>query len=161
MLGFFKQHIYVQLSRDRMTVRDAKTNEIVSEAPELAISGGEKPHVLAVGSLARRHALEPGVRIVNPFSHPRSLLSDFTSAEKILQEFMRRVLGTNLVKPSPVVVMHPLGEYEGGLTQIEIRALRELALGAGASSVVVWQGSPLTNEQVSTGNFPQSGNVLN
>jgi len=38
--------------------------------------------------------------------------------------------------------------WEGGLTTIELRALRELALGAGARDAVVYQGEPLRLEKL-------------
>ena len=44
--------------------------------------------------------------------------------------------------------MHPLGTPAGGFTQIERRALRELALGAGASTVFLKEGEPLTDEEL-------------
>ena len=46
------------------------------------------------------------------------------------------------------IVIHPMERIEGGLSQIEERALRELAIGAGASRVAVWVGDALTDEEV-------------
>ena len=45
---------------------------------------------------------------------------------------MREVLGRKLFSMSPIIVVHPMEKIEGGLTGIEHRAFRELALGAGA-----------------------------
>ena len=42
--------------------------------------------------------------------------------------------------------MHPLGAHEGGLTAGEVRALKELAMAAGAGQALVWRGVPLTDE---------------
>ena len=77
---------------------------------------------------------------MNPFAHSRSLVSDFTVAEQLIKVFVRRLLGRHLLTPSPRIVIHLLGDPESGFTQVERRAFREMALGAGASSVVVWSG---------------------
>ena len=37
---------------------------------------------------------------------------------------------------------------EGGLSEIEERILKEVAIGAGATKVVVWVGAPLTDADV-------------
>lgn len=46
------------------------------------------------------------------------------------------------------VVVHPLERIDGGLTQVEERLLQELAIGAGASRAIVWQGAPLSDGEV-------------
>ena len=56
--------------------------------------------------------------------------------------------------------MHPRGEPEGGYTQVEIRALRELGMAVGAALVTVWQGRSLTTEELLSGRFPLEGRVL-
>lgn len=160
----FKQHLYIQLSPQRVLVRDPKSGQAIDEVPEIAVQQppGGKATVAAVGTAARGAAAQPDTTVHNPFAHPRSLVSDFTLAEQVLKAFVRRVFGSNrLFVPSPAIVIHPLGEHAGGLTQVELRALRELALGAGAASVRVWQGPALTDEQLLSGNLPSTGKVLN
>ena len=61
---------------------------------------------------------------------------------------------------APHLVLHPLGDPAGGLTQVELRALHELGRGAGAARVTVWQGPPLTDDEVRSGRYPASGKVL-
>ena len=159
---FFKQYLYVQLSPERVTVRDPKTQEFVAEVPEIAIQHPStgKATILAVGSAARGAVGAPDIAVHNPFAHPRSLVSDFTVAEQVLKAFFRRVRGKSLFQPSPVVIVHPLGEHKGGLTQVELRAFRELALGAGASEVHIWQGPQLTDEQIMSGEYPGTGRMF-
>lgn len=159
---FFKRHIYVQLSPERVTVRDPKTQQFVSEVPEVAISRSSASRlvVLAVGSAARGSARVPNTEICNPFAHPRSLVSDFTVASCVLKAFFSRVRGKSPFQLKPVVVIHPLGEHNGGLTQVELRAFRELALVSGAKEVHIWQGPRLTDEQVISGDFPLTGSLL-
>ena len=80
---------------------------------------------------------------------------------------LERDLGCQLLRPAgrglalaPRVLMHPVGEPVGGLTQVEIRALQEMARGAGAHGVTVWQGPLLTDEQVLARQYPAAGQVL-
>lgn len=159
--NLFKQFVYVQISPQRLAVRDPVKQISIAEVPEVAIRKipGEKARVAAVGSAARLAGSEPHTAVHNPFAHPRSLISDFTVAELLLKAFMLRLRENAVLVPAPVVVMHPLGEQAGGLTQIELRAMRELGLGAGASKVRLWEGSDLTDEQIIRGQFPSTGRL--
>lgn len=59
------------------------------------------------------------------------MIADFTITEKMLQYFIRAVHGNTIFKPSPrVLVCVPCGS-----TQVERRAIKESALGAGARTV--------------------------
>ena len=154
----FKPTIYIQISPDRLTLRNVKSGETLSEIPEMAISPPPKQKILGVGDQARgAAAATPGAVLVNPFAHPRSLVSDFTVAEQLVKAFLHRMRGNSWFAAAPMVVMHPLGDPAGGFTQVENRAFREMALGAGASQAIVWQGTPLTNAQILSGEFPSTG----
>lgn len=154
---------YVQLSSAEVSVLNVKFNVLVRDLPEVALSPGAKPSVLAVGRAARQAAAQSGGSWANPFGHPRSLVSDFVLAEAVLKHFVIQAAPAGwkrLVAPSPRMVIHPLGDPEGGYTQVEIRALRELGAAAGAAHVTVWQGRPLTREELQSGVFPDEGRVL-
>ena len=159
MLKSFIPTVYVQLSAERLTVRNPKTGMTVSEVPEIAIASGARPKVVAIGTEARRQQ-SLSVQVINPFAHPRTLMSDFTAGEQLLKAFLRRFRGGSLFAASPRVVLHLLGDPAGGFTQVEIRAFREMALGAGAAAVVVWQGRNLTDEELLTQEFPAGGQVF-
>ena len=148
--------LYVRISPERLSITNVKTGESISEIPELAI-GNEPKRVLGSGAAARLAAAQAGGIVVNPFAHPRSLVSDFTSAEQLLKSFVRRLVGKSWFAPGPRVIMHPLGDPEGGFTQVERRAFREMAAGAGAAEIVVWTGRELTNQEVASGTFPVGG----
>lgn len=160
MFSYFTQIIYVQISPDRLTVRNPKTGESFSDVPEVAISNDPKPRIVGVGKKARLYRSEPPPKIVNPFAHPRSMVSDFTVGEQTLKMFVRRLIGSSFLLPAPKVVMHLMGEPAGGFTQVEIRAFHEMAIGAGASQVKVWQGPSLTDQELLSGRFPDNGEVL-
>ena len=151
---------YIQVSPELLTVRDAKTGVAISEAPEIAIAHDPKPRIVGFGKEARLHGSAPSVKIINPFGHPRSLASDFTDGEQLLKAFVRRLRGNSIFAVSPRVVMHLMGEPSGGFTQIEVRAFREMAMGAGASKVVVWQGRELSDQELLSGEFPSGEQVL-
>ena len=161
--NFFSQCLYIQLSPQRVLVRDAKSGQAVDEVPEIAIhrppSG--KFAIAAVGREASAAAALPDTTLHNPFAHPRSLVSDFTLAEQVLKSFVRRAVGNKRTfMPSPVIVIHPLGEHAGGLTQVELRAFQELALGIGAQRARVWLGPALTDEQLLSDRLPDSGRMV-
>jgi rod shape-determining protein MreB len=159
LLSLFSPLLYVQISPERLRVRDVKAGAEIVEPPRLAIEHGAKPRIVGVGSEAAM-STAGSVEVVNPFAHPRSLVSDFTVAEQLLKAFIRRLRPNSLVRMAPRVVMHPLGSPEGGFTQVEIRAFHEMALGAGASQVVVREGRPLTDQELLAGDFSAGGRVL-
>jgi rod shape-determining protein MreB len=151
---------YVQVSPELLIVRNAKTGEAISEVPEIAIAHDPKPSIVGIGKEARLHGAAPSVKIINPFAHPRSMVSDFTVGEQLLKAFVRRLTGNSIFAVSPRVVMHLMGEPSGGFTQVEIRAFHEMAKGAGASKVVIWQGRGLSDQELLSGEFPSGGQVL-
>jgi rod shape-determining protein MreB len=157
MLSALQPVIYVQISPERLTLKNLKTGVFNSEVPEMAISPPPKQKILAVGSQARAAAASQPANVVNPFAHPRSLVSDFTVAEQLLKHQLRKVLGDPFLSFAPYVLLHPLGSPAGGFTQVEYRAFREMAIGAGASEVHVWTGRPLTDQEVLSKQPPSSG----
>jgi hypothetical protein len=59
------------------------------------------------------------------------VIADFTVTEQMLKQFIKKVHDTRLFSPSPrIIICVPCGS-----TQVERRAIRESALGAGASNV--------------------------
>ena len=79
------------------------------------------------------------------FRSPRTLIGHFTSAEKEFREGFGKVRRGFL---SPWVLMHPMELIEGGVTQVESRALIELASGCGARRAGIWEGSELAGDRV-------------
>ncbi len=160
MLSYFQNTLYVQIAPERLTVRNPKTGESFSEAAEVAISAGTKAKVVAIGAGARSALADSSVKVIHPFAHPRSLVSDFTIGEQLIKAVIRQMRGRSLLSLAPKIVMHPKGEPAGGFTQVEIRAFHEMALGAGASTVKVWEGRELTDQELLANTFPAQGRVL-
>ena len=149
MLSFFSPLVYIQISPNLLTLKNLKTGLEISEVAEIALSLPPKPKViLGAGAQARLTSASEPAQLIQPFAHPRSLVSDFASAEALIRIQLQRVLGKGWLRVAPSVVMHPLGNPDGGFTQVELRAFREMALGAGASTARVWTGRPLANHEL-------------
>src|SRR5436853_362387 len=89
--------------------------------------------IVAVGSEAKAMlGRTPGhITAVRPMKD--GVIADFTYTEKMLQHFINKVHGNRTLKPSPrVLVCVPFGS-----TQVERRAIRESAEGAGARNVAI------------------------
>lgn len=149
MLSFFSPLVYIQIAPNLLTLKNLKTGLEISEVAEIALSLPPKPKViLGAGAEARLASASEPAQLIQPFAHPRSLVSDFASAEALIRIQLQRVLGKGWLRVAPSVVMHPLGNPDGGFTQVELRAFREMALGAGASTARVWTGRPLANHEL-------------
>ena len=158
MLSFFSPLVYIQISPNLLTLKNLKTGLEISEVAEIALSLPPKPKViLGAGAQARLASASEPAQLIQPFAHPRSLVSDFASAEALIRIQLQRVLGKGWLRVAPSVVMHPLGNPDGGFTQVELRAFREMAMGAGASTARVWTGRPLANHELLSDQAALSG----
>jgi rod shape-determining protein MreB and related proteins len=108
---------------------------VVDEPSVVAVrydGGHQNPTIAAVGREAKLMlGRTPGnISAIRPLKD--GVIADFYITEKMLQYFIRKVHGSNfLLRPSPrILVCVPCGS-----TQVERRAIRESALGAGASAV--------------------------
>jgi len=92
--------------------------------------GGPKS-IAAVGMEAKRMLGRTPGNIVAIRPMKDGVIADFTVTEKMLQHFIRKVHETRFFRPSPrVLICVPCGS-----TQVERRAIRESAAGAGARDV--------------------------
>ena len=153
---FFRSVVYARLHPDTLSVRDVSSGREVKGPPVVAISRNPEK-VLAVGAAAMTAGAP---EIINPFKHPRTLVADFTAAQVVLKGFFKQLFDGRLFAPAPTVVLHPKVDPEGDFTQIEIRALAELALGAGASKVVIWHGRDLADGELKELRFGSGGRLL-
>ena len=160
MFDLFAAPLYIRLSPYKLSVRNVKTGLSITEIPEIALRRGPNPRTLDIGEKSALHKSSKTAVVINPFAHPRSMVSDFTTGEQVLKAFVRQLNKRSRFRLAHRVVMHLAGEPAGVFTQVEIRAFREMALGAGASSVIIWQGPELTNEQILTRRYPTTGQIL-
>ena len=82
------------------------------------------------------------------FTSQRLLVGDFTVAEHFLKNLVKKVAPTGWFTPSPKVLLHPIEMIEGGLSQVEERALLELAAQVGARKASIYLGSSINDELV-------------
>jgi rod shape-determining protein MreB len=134
-----------------LKVRDARGGRFFDDEPLVGLSDSDPPKIEAVGASAKVLS-----RCVNPFSHPRVLVSDYIIAERLLLHAFKTVSGKFWLRAAPVAVMHVTEDLEGGLTDMERRVLQELAEGVGARKVYIWEGRELTDEELRSGVHRQS-----
>ncbi len=83
-----------------------------------------------------------------PFTTARLLIGQFLGAENLLKRAVKEMSKGRIFAVSPQVLIQPLEMIEGGLSEAEERVLKEVAIGAGASKVVVWVGHELSDAEV-------------
>ena len=85
---------YVRIRPQFLSVRDISAKKTIEDVPLVAIAKGEKRSILAIGASAAIEASKSKneYELINGFDHPRSIISDFTVAEKTLQYFFRELI---------------------------------------------------------------------
>lgn len=78
------------------------------------------------------------------FTTERLLVGRFSVGESVLKNAIKVFCSKKWLTPSPRVLIQPMEMTEGGLSEVEDRLFRELALGAGARKVVIWVGKELS-----------------
>jgi rod shape-determining protein MreB len=131
--GYFSNDLSIDLGTAN-TLIYVKSRGIVLNEPSV-VSVQSKPGggkvVVAVGVEAKKMlGRTPGhLTAVRPLKD--GVISDFTYTEAMLQYFIKKVHGDRLLRPSPrVLICVPFGA-----TEVERRAIKESAAGAGARSV--------------------------
>lgn len=123
-LGTANTLIYV---RDRGIVLDEPSVVSIRTDP----NNGGKRTVQAVGAEAKQMlGRTPGnMQAIRPMKD--GVIADFTVTEQMLKYFIKKVHDTRMLRPSPrIIICVPCGS-----TQVERRAIRESAIGAGARQV--------------------------
>ncbi|CAG1770974.1 hypothetical protein BAC3_01462 [uncultured bacterium] len=155
MLDFLKNTVYIRLSIEYLSVLQVESNILFSDQPWVAIKEYKgKRQIISYGKLALTIKDNPDIKIINGFKHPRTIIADFNIAELAMTYSVKQVFKHRKYCPSPIIIIHPMDEWEGGLTPVEIRALRELCCMAGARAVYCWQGLELSKNELETLEFP-------
>jgi rod shape-determining protein MreB len=152
LLGEVK--LYMRISPKRLIIREPKTGITFDEPPEIAIERSYIPRILGVGFAARDFAGKPSVEVTNPFAHPRSLVSDFTLGEQVLKAAIKQVLKGRLMLVRPLILLNLSDEPDGGYTQVELRALREMAVSASGGGRFATCRKDLTDQEILSDEFP-------
>jgi rod shape-determining protein MreB len=130
--GMFSNDLSIDLGTAN-TLIYVRGKGIVLDEPSVVairIQNGQKT-VCAVGSAAKRMlGRTPGnITAIRPLKD--GVIADFQVTEKMLQHFIAKTHANSFIRPSPrVLISIPCGS-----TQVERRAIRESAMGAGARDV--------------------------
>ena len=138
MFGLFRSYFSNDLAIDLGTANTLiymRDRGIVLDEPSVVAirqdgTSGKKT-ILAVGHEAKAMlGRVPGnIQAIRPMKD--GVIADFTITEQMLKHFIKMVHESKFLKPSPrIIICVPCGS-----TQVERRAIRESALGAGASQV--------------------------
>ncbi|MCU0773403.1 MAG: rod shape-determining protein [Ideonella sp.] len=139
MFAFFRRHFSTDLAIDLGTANTliyVRGKGIVLDEPSVVAirhEGGPsgKKTIQAVGQEAKAMLGKvPGnIEAIRPMKD--GVIADFTVTEQMLKQFIKMVHPRSMLRPSPrIIICVPCGS-----TQVERRAIRESALGAGASEV--------------------------
>jgi len=132
--GMFSNDISIDLGTANTLIYVRGDGIVLSEPSVVALrndlSSGQS-RVAAVGLEAKRMLGRTPGNIVATRPLKDGVIADFHVTEKMLQHFIHKVHETKFLRPSPrVLVCVPCGS-----TQVERRAIKESALGAGAREV--------------------------
>src|SRR5512139_1669834 len=132
--GFFSNDLSIDLGTANTLIYIRGQGIVVNEPSVVAIredkNRGQKT-IAAVGTAAKSMlGRTPGnITAIRPLKD--GVIADFTVTEKMLQYFIHKVHKSKLLRPSPrVLICVPCGS-----TQVERRAIKESAAGAGAREV--------------------------
>ncbi len=134
--GYFSNDLSIDLGTANTLIYVRGKGIVLNEPSVVAVQeepGRRGKFIAAVGAEAKGMlGRTPGhITAVRPMKD--GVIADFTYTEKMLQYFIRKVHGNRFFSPSPrVLVCVPFGS-----TQVERRAIKESAEGAGARSVDV------------------------
>jgi rod shape-determining protein MreB len=134
--GFFSNNLSIDLGTANTLIYVEDQGIVLNEPSVVAIrqrEGGGPKTIAAIGTEAKQMlGRTPGhITAIRPMKD--GVIADFTITEKMLQYFIKKVHEKNkyLHHPSPrVLICVPCGS-----TQVERRAIRESAMGAGAREV--------------------------
>jgi rod shape-determining protein MreB len=133
IIGLFSNDISIDLGTANTLIYVRGQGVVLNEPSVVAIrdNGRGTRSIVAVGNEAKKMlGRTPGnIQAIRPLKD--GVIADFHVTEKMLQAFIRKVHEAKFFQPSPrVLVCVPCGS-----TQVERRAIRESAAGAGARQV--------------------------
>ena len=127
--GMFSSDLSIDLGTANTLIYVRERGIVLNEPSVVAIrSSGNQKSVVAVGTEAKRMlGRTPGhITTIRPMKD--GVIADFTMAEQMLQQFIKKVHKSRFLRPSPrVLICVPYGS-----TQVERRAIKESAENAGA-----------------------------
>lgn len=137
--GLFSNDLSIDLGTANTLIYARGQGIVLDEPSVVAIyqdpSKAGPRSIAAVGMEAKRMLGRTPSNLTTIRPLKDGVIADFTITEKMLQYFIRKVHSRKLLNPSPrVLISVPCGS-----TQVERRAIRESAIGAGAREVFLMQ----------------------
>src|SRR6188508_798405 len=133
--GYFSNDMAIDLGTANTLIYVRGQGIVLNEPSVVAIRQDGGPNgkkIIQQVGLAAKQMLgrTPGnITAIRPMKD--GVIADFTVTEQMLKHFIKKVHNSRFFKPSPrIIICVPCGS-----TQVERRAIRESALGAGASDV--------------------------
>ncbi|KOO01870.1 hypothetical protein [Vibrio nereis] len=97
---------------------------------------------------------ECAVELCEGLSHPRTLMGDFFLIESSFQNIIDKLAPKKPLLRTPILFIHLIPTAEGGYTNVELRAFKEVGLGIGSIKVyLIVGGAELSKEQLLQGEF--------
>ncbi|HBM49195.1 MAG TPA: rod shape-determining protein, partial [Marinobacter sp.] len=130
--GLFSSDLSIDLGTANTLIFVRDRGIVLDEPSVVAIrTSGSQKMVAAVGAEAKRMlGRTPGnITAIRPMKD--GVIADFVVTEKMLQHFIHKVHENSFITPSPRVLVCVPSKS----TQVERKAIRESALGAGAREV--------------------------
>ena len=135
-LSLFKsQDIAVDLGTANTLIYVRGKGIVLDEPSVVAIrhengpNGKQVVHAVGLAAKGMLGRTPEGIHAIRPLKD--GVISDFTVTELMLRHFIRKVFHNHLFKRNPRIII----SVPSGSTQVERRAIRESAIGAGASKV--------------------------
>ncbi|KUJ71553.1 MULTISPECIES: rod shape-determining protein [Piscirickettsiaceae] len=135
IIGLFSNDLSIDLGTANTLIYVRGKGMVLNEPSVVAImnnrQGSNSRSIVAVGEGAKQMLGKENQKIQTIRPMKDGVIADFEVTEKMLQSFIRKVHEARFFQPSPrVLVCVPCGS-----TQVERRAIRESAAGAGAREV--------------------------
>jgi len=132
---WYSTDLAIDLGTANTLIYAKKLGVVLNEPSVVAIQHvagvGGKKNVIAVGTEAKSMLgrVPYSIEAIRPMKD--GVIADFTITEQMLKHFIRTIHPKSILRPSPrIIICVPCGS-----TQVERRAIRESAIGAGASEV--------------------------
>lgn len=136
--GIVTDEIVVLIEPGWLEIRSLSLEKQYAGVPRLAVNFRER--LLHAGPNVDLKAVtgKPGGMVtVEPFTHPRVVVTDAEFAGRLLREFLRKLYRRKRLLPSINMFIYPPAARRQDLTFVEAEALREAARVAGAKGFVV------------------------
>jgi len=136
--GVITDVVIVLLDAGWLELRSLYQGKKYAGVPKLTVSAKEAlAHAGPNLDLKTVAGAPGGLVTVEPFSHPRFVVTDTEFAGRLLRDFLRGLYGRKRLLPFVDMFIYPPAARRKDLTFVEAEALREAARKAGAKGFVV------------------------